>query len=91
MSEESRGAAMSEGLAVAEHLLRKVADYWDGRPLAGHGQHIYADLLDVLNAITPEGDVGADERERREWLRAGRWTPTPPAFPDDANFGGEAS
>ena len=41
------------GLAVAEYLLRQVVDYWDGRPLTHHGDHIYADLLDVLRAITP--------------------------------------
>lgn len=38
---------------VALHLLRKVVDYWDGRPVSLHGHHIYSDLLDVLKAITP--------------------------------------
>ena len=42
-----------EGLALAADLLRKVVDYWDGRPTTHHGDHIYADLRDVLKAITP--------------------------------------
>ena len=51
--EDDLRKAREDGLAVAETLLRKVADYWLGRPLSGHGAHIYADLIDVLRAITP--------------------------------------
>jgi hypothetical protein len=38
---------------VGIDLLRKVRDYWDGRPHGGHGDHIYADVCDVLRAIEP--------------------------------------
>lgn len=53
--------AREEGLALAEGLLRKVMDYWDGRPLKLHGEHIWADLVDVLNAITPAESGGSDD------------------------------
>lgn len=49
--------AVHEALGVARsavYLLRKVVDYWDGRPTTMHGDEIYADLLDILKAITPE-------------------------------------
>lgn len=36
-----------------EHLLSKVVDYWDGRPLHLHGHHIYQDLIDALRAVRP--------------------------------------
>jgi len=51
--------AKSEGLAVAADMLGKVVDYWDGRPTRLHGEHIEADIRDVLKAITavdPEPD-----------------------------------
>lgn len=48
----------ADGLAVAERLLRQVVDYWDGRPLTHHGDHIYADMCDVLRAITPANSCG---------------------------------
>jgi hypothetical protein len=45
-------AARGEALTVAAISLQRIVDYWDGRPLsAGHGVHLYADLLDVLRAI----------------------------------------
>jgi alkanesulfonate monooxygenase SsuD/methylene tetrahydromethanopterin reductase-like flavin-dependent oxidoreductase (luciferase family) len=47
---------MADGLAIAQRLLEAVRDYWDGRPLTHHGQHIHADLMDVLRAITPAHD-----------------------------------
>ena len=43
--------ARAEALEVAALMLSKVVDYWDGRPVTMHGQHIYADLRDVLAGI----------------------------------------
>lgn len=56
-------AKRAEGLAVAKSLLRKVVAYWDGRPLAHHGDHIYADLRDVLRAITPADRTETEPKE----------------------------
>lgn len=52
--------AHSECIKTAADLLGKVVDYWEGRPLTHHGEHIYADLRDVLLALTP-----ADGEESR--------------------------
>lgn len=49
--EDPADGGRAEGLEAAAILLRRIADYWDGRPLAGHGAHIYADLMDALRAI----------------------------------------
>lgn len=53
--ESAVDAARADALAVCAALLGKVLDYWDGRPSATIGQHIKADLRDVLRAI--EGDL----------------------------------
>lgn len=52
--ESAADTARADALAVCAALLGKVLDYWDGRPSASIGQHIEADLRDVLRAI--EGD-----------------------------------
>lgn len=46
---EDKGRA--EGLTGAAISLQRIVDYWDGRPLRMHGEHIHADVLDVLRAI----------------------------------------
>ena len=52
--------ATANTLAVAGVLLGKVADYWDGRPLTHHGDHIYADLVDVLRAVRADEQHNLD-------------------------------
>lgn len=59
-------AVRREALGVAALLLRKVADYWDGRPLSLHGSHIYSDLLDVLRAIEADSRIRPVERTGSE-------------------------
>ncbi len=56
--------ARAEALDVAAILLGRVVDYWDGRPLAGHGEHIYADLRDVLAGIKRDADHNRTKRGR---------------------------
>lgn len=46
----------AEALSVAAGLLRVVVDYWDGRPVRGHGEHIYADLRDALRVIERDAE-----------------------------------
>lgn len=50
----AESAAIAEALDVAATLLRRVAEYWAGRPLTHYGAHIYEDFMDVTRAI--EGD-----------------------------------
>lgn len=55
----------ADALAICAALLRKVVDYWDGRPLStGHGVHLYADLVDVLRAIEADRDHNRQEQAR---------------------------
>ena len=61
---ERERIARAEALDVAALLLSKVVDYWDGRPTTIHGQHIYADMRDVLAGI--KGDA-----EHNRTARAG--------------------
>ena len=57
LSEQAVNEARTEGVEAVTTLLRKVVDYWDGPPTANHGDHIYADLRDVLRAFTPAEDA----------------------------------
>jgi hypothetical protein len=56
LSDQAINEARTEGVEAVTTLLRKVVDYWDGRPTTHHGDHIYADLRDVLRAFTPAKD-----------------------------------
>ena len=53
---EAAVAARAEALTVAASLLERVVDYWDGRPLTHHGDHLHADLLDALRAIKADAE-----------------------------------
>lgn len=53
-------AARAEALSVAAVSLQRIVDYWDGRPLRGHGDHIYAHLVAVLEVI--DADAAHNEQ-----------------------------
>ena len=55
---------IADGLSVVTALLRKVADYWDGRPVEHHGHHIYADLMDVLTAAEADLSLNREKATR---------------------------
>ncbi|WP_370290259.1 hypothetical protein [Nocardioides sp.] len=46
-----KAEGIAEGLSVAAAFLREQFDYWDGRPLAMHGPHLWSDFRAVLDAI----------------------------------------
>lgn len=54
-------AARAEALSVAASLLERVVDYWDGRPLTHHGDHIHADLVDALRGIKADAEHNMPE------------------------------
>lgn len=47
---------IAEGLSVAAISLRRVFDYWEGRPLTMHGQHLWSDFRAVLDAIERDAE-----------------------------------
>jgi hypothetical protein len=56
---ERVGAAFAKNVRVG---IQKALDYWEGRPLRTHGEHIHADLLELLALATPDPSPAAPGR-----------------------------
>lgn len=56
-AERIRAEGRHDALVVVGGLLDKLIDYWDGRPLRLHGDHIYADIADITQAVHRDAEI----------------------------------